>query len=229
MKRYFFVASLISLFAAAPLWSQNLAYPRAPFIIPVPTQTLAFTGGSVWTSQSTGTCIWYFPVLADLPLSALFAPDTPGGAPVIDKEHAYFIWVSDWMIQAPYVYENPGLGEMSQKANSPVSLANVPAGSAAIYYRSDPLARDFSKLTDRSTWGKPIATFRRGAGLFQSPDNFEVSDRFFFSAQLVTSRSVNLPGRIFDFRNVMPYGMNCYEFGQNSSTTETGACTTMTF
>lgn len=210
-----------------PGLSQISSYP---LILPAQSQVfLAFTGGSVWTSLTTGTCIWYFPVLGDLPTSSLFAPDKSGGAPVINKEHAYFIWVSDWQIQDGNVYENPGLGEMSGKANSAVTLANVPAGTATIYYKSDPLARDFSNIADRSTWGKPIATLRRGAGLFQSPDGFEVSDRFFFSAQILTSRTVNLPGRTFDFRNVMPFGMNCYEFGQNYSTTETGSCTTTTY
>ena len=179
---------------------------------------IAFTGGSVWTSDTTGTCIWYFPVLGNTDLSSLFAPDATG-SPVIDKEHAYLIWVSDWSIQA--MFTNSGFG------NSTVTLAVVPAGTATIYYSSNPTSRDWSDITKRSTWGVPVATFARGAGLFHSPDGFQLTDKFFFSAPLVTSRPFVLGGRPFDLRDLMPHGMTCFEYGQQLSTTETGSCLTM--
>ena len=182
---------------------------------------MAFTGGSVWTSSSTGTCLWYFPVLSDLPLSALFAPDNQDN-PVIDKEHAYFLWVSDWSIRA--MATNSGFG------GATMSLAVLPAGTATIYYSSNPTSRDWSdpgNPSARSTWGVPIATFVRGGGLFQSPDGFVTSDKFYFSAALTWARTITLNGRPFNFRDLMPHGMTCFEYGQGYSTTETGSCIAM--
>jgi hypothetical protein len=179
---------------------------------------IAFTGGSVWTSGSTGTCIWYFPVLADLDLKSLFATD-PNGNLVINKEHAYLIWVSDWSIAA--MFGNSGFG------GSSIGLAVVPAGTATIYYTNNPTRRDFSDISKRATWGIPVATFTRGAGLFQSPDNFQLTDKFYFSAPLLAAKDFNLGGRVFNFRILMPHGMTCFEYGQGYSTTETGSCIAM--
>jgi hypothetical protein len=179
---------------------------------------IAFTGGSMWTSATTGTCIWYFPILGNMPLSSLFAPGA-NGSPVIDKEHAYFIWVSDWSIQT--MFSNAGF------KGSNVALAIVPAGTAAIYYSSNPTARDWTDVSKRSTWGIPVAKFVRRAGLFQSPDNFQLTDKFYFSAPLVASRSFTFGSREFDFRDLMPHGITCFEYGQQLSTTETGSCFAM--
>jgi len=172
----------------------------------------------MWTSATTGTCVWYFPILGNMPLSSLFASDA-SGAPAMDKEHAYFIWVSDWSIQA--MFNNPGFG------GSNVALAVVPAGTATIYYSSNPASRDWSDVTKRGTWGIPVAKFVRGAGLFQSPDNFTVSDKFYFSAPLIASRTFTFGSRQFDFRELMPHGITCFEYGQQYSTTETGSCLSM--
>lgn len=176
---------------------------------------IAFTGGSVWTSGTTGTCLWYFPILGNMPVSSLFASDA-SGTPVIDKEHAYLIWVSDWSIEQ--MFGNAGFG------GSNVALAIVPAGTATIYYSSNPTSRDWSNTNNRSTWGTVVAKFSRGAGLFQSPDNFQVSDKFYFSAPLVASRTFYLGNHEFNFRDLIPQGMTCFEYGQSYSTTETGSC-----
>jgi len=210
MKRACILLLLVPMIASIPLLGQKA--PHEGQVIS------AFTGGSVWTSSSGGTCITYFPVLGDLNVAELFAPDATG-APQIDKEHAYFIWVSDWSIS--YMFQNSGFG------GSVISLALVPAGKATIYYTDNPLSRVWSDVTDRSTWGVPVATFIRGGGMFQSPDGFVQTDRFYYSAQLVTSRDVNLHGRRFNFREVVPHGMTCFENGQVGSTTEVGACTAM--
>ena len=208
MKRTLICMLFASMLTAAPLFAQSAPPPGNAQAF------LAFTGGSVWTSQTTGTCIWYFPVLGDLPLTSLFASEN--GSPVIDKDHAYFLWVSDWSIAA--MAENQGFG------GSKMTMAVLPVGKATIYYSENPGNRDWK---DRSTWGVPVATFVRGAGLFQSPDGFELTDRFIFSAQLTASREITLQGRPFNFRSMMPHGMSCFEFGQKSSTTETGACIAM--
>ena len=152
---------------------------------------IGFTGGSTWTSGSTGICIWYFPVLGNLDLKSLFATDASGN-PVIDKEHAYLIWVSDWSIQA-------GAG------NGPFSLAVVPAGTATIYFSNNPTGRDWRDLSKRSSWGIPVATFVRGAGLFHSADSW-ASDKFYFSAPLTGSKSFSVNGKQFNFRNLIPNG-----------------------
>ena len=56
--------------------------------------TMAFTGGSAYTTATGGVCIWYPVLLGDLNLGSLF--ESLSGAPKVDKEHAYLIWVSDF-------------------------------------------------------------------------------------------------------------------------------------
>ena len=209
MKRNLICAVFALMFAATQLGGQAAPPAGASQVF------MAFTGGSVWTSQSSGTCIWYFPVLGDLPLTSLFAPDN-SGAPSIDKEHAYFIWVSDWNIAA--MGQNAGFG------GSMMTMAVLPPGKATIYYRPDPTNRDWTDYGQRNSWGTPVAMFVRGGGLFQSPDGFKQTDRFIFSAQLTSSSEISLQGSPFSFRKMMPHGISCFEFGQNLSTTETGAC-----
>jgi hypothetical protein len=181
---------------------------------------IGFTGGSTWTSASTGICVWYFPVIGDLDLGFLFAPDT-SGAPIIDKQHAYLIWVSDWSIQVGFA--NAGFTNTGIK-NVTLSLAVVPAGEGTIYFSNRPDTRDWSDLTKRSTWGIPVAKFVRGGGLFQSADSW-ASDKFFFSAPLVSSETFSLNGVEFNFRDLIPNGMTCFEYGQAASSSEVGSCT----
>lgn len=180
---------------------------------------IGFTGGSTWTSSSTGICIWYLPVVGDLDLGSLFATDA-SGAPVIDKEHAYLIWVSDWSIEVGFAntgFPNKGI------TNVTLSLAVVPAGGGTVYFSNNPHSRDWSDLTKRSTWGVPVAKFVRGAGLFQSADNW-ASDKFYFSAPLVSSRTFSVNGKRFNFSDLIPNGMTCFEYGQALSTSEAGSC-----
>jgi hypothetical protein len=118
---------------------------------------IGFTGGSVWTSASTGICIWYLPIVGDLELKSLFSGPL-FGTPVVDREHAHLIWVSDFSVQMLPANKDFNL------------LALVPAGTATIYYSDRPELRDWTDLTNRSTWGQPVATFVRKAGLFQSAD-----------------------------------------------------------
>jgi hypothetical protein len=205
-----FLVAIALLILGAPL---NAAPPGGSSQVLV-----AFTGGSMWTSATTGTCVWYFPILGNMPLSSLFASDA-NGAPVIDKEHAYFVWVSDWSIQT--MFNNTGFG------GSNIALAVVPAGTAVIYYTNNPAARDWSDVTRRGTWGTPVAKFVRGAGLFQSPDNFTLTDKFYFSAPLIASKTFNMGSREFNFHDLMPHGITCFEYGQQFSTTETGSCFSM--
>jgi hypothetical protein len=143
-------------------------------------------------------------------LTSLFANGL-SGTPSVDKEHAYLIWVSDWSIEAGFTAGG-------------LSLAVLPAGQATVYYSSNPTSRIWTDLSNRSTWGVPVATFVRGGGLFQSPDNW-ASDKFFFSAQLTSSKSfaINKGGQ-FNFRELVPQGVTCYEFGLAESTAEAGAC-----
>src|SRR3974390_3304429 len=53
----------------------------------VPSQmVIGFTGGSTWTSYTTGTCVWYFPVLGNLDLKSLFMTD-PSVDPTVEKKN----------------------------------------------------------------------------------------------------------------------------------------------
>jgi hypothetical protein len=188
------LGSFASMTAATPAGASQVA--------------LGFTGGSTWTSATTGICIWYFPVVGDLDPTSLFATDSSGN-PVFDRAHSYLLWVSDFSVQPLPV--------------TSFFLALAPAGQGTIYYSSRPTTRDFSDLTKRSTWGIPMATFIREASLVRSGDNL-VSDTFIFSADLVISNTFSLNGVPFDFSSLIPHGMTCFEWGQNGSAFEAGNC-----
>ena len=188
------LGSFASLQAASPAGASQVA--------------IGFTGGSTWTSASTGICIWYFPVVGDLDLTTLFVPDSSGN-PVVDRAYPYLLWVSDFSVQP--------------LPASSYFLALAPAGEGTIYYTNRPDLRNFSDLTKRSTWGIPVATFIREASILRSGDNL-TSDTFIFSADLVISNTFSLNGIPFDFSSLMPHGMTCFEWWQNSSAFEAGTC-----
>jgi len=150
MKRNLICMLVASMFAA-PLFAQS-APPAGDS-----QAFLAFTGGSVWNDTLTGgTCIWYFPVLGNLPLTSLFASEK--GSPVVDLNHADFVWVSGWSIQ--WEAENPGFG------NSKVTLAGIPAATATIYYRQDPMSLPFDSrfpMVGPGSCRRPELIVRRGA------------------------------------------------------------------
>ena len=172
---------------------------------------LAFSGGGVFTSDTTGICMWYPVLLGDLDLKSLFAGPL-FGAPVVDKEHAYFIWVSDFsMVVLP--------PNKDFKAFN--FLALVPAGTATIYYNDRPDLRDWRDWTNRSTWGEPVATFFRQAGLFHSADD-GMTGPMTSTAELVSSTTFKLNGKPFDFKDLMPHGMTCFEIGVGEA--EAGTC-----
>jgi hypothetical protein len=170
---------------------------------------LGFTGGATWTSAYTGICVWYLPLLGDEDLGSLF--EAPSGTPILDREHAYFVWVSDFSVVA-------------LTAPAPFSLVLVPTGTATIYYNSNPTTRVFSNLKQRSSWGTPVATFTRKASLLRSPDGF-ASDTFIFSNELVSSVQFSMAnGKKMDFKKLVPNGMTCFEYGHIGSSWESGVC-----
>ena len=207
MKQKRFVQLLaLSLVASLPAWAQYRYIAGEP--AGASEVAVGFTGGSAWTSTTTGICIWYFPVIGDLGLTQLFATDS-SGAPVVDRAHSYLIWVSDFKVQV--------------LPTSLGFLALAPAGQGTIYFSSKPATRDFSDLTKRSTWGTPVATFTREASLVRSSDNL-ATDTFIFSADLVLSETFSLNGVSFNFSSLVPHGMTCFEWGQNGSSWEAGNC-----
>lgn len=174
---------------------------------------LAFTGGSVYTSDTAGVCVWYPVLVGDLPLQLLFAAPLLG-APVVDRAHAYFIWVSDFTWK-----ELP-----SNKTFN--SLQLIPEGEGTIYFTTRPDLRDWSDLTKRETWGEPVAKFIRKAGLFQSTDG-GMTGSMTSTAQLVSSHTFAIFGKSFNFADLMPHGMTCFEtgVGDENSEAEAGTCT----
>jgi len=57
----------------------------------------------------------------------------------------------------------------------------------------------------------------------QSGDGL-ATDSFIFTAELTSSRTFVLNGRAFNFRELIPNGMTCYETGRNGSSSEVGTC-----
>jgi hypothetical protein len=184
---------------------------------------IGFNGGSTWTSitpttmgVSTGICVWYFPVVGDLNLGSLFETDQYG-TPLVNREHSYLIWVSDFGAEAlpPTTFDD-----------NPLFLFLAPAGRATIYFKSDPEHRDWSDLTNRSTWGTPVAVFMREASVVRSNDGL-TTDTFIFSAKLVSSMTFRLNGRQFNLKDLIPNGMTCFETGYQGSSWESGSCVAM--
>ncbi len=167
----------------------------------------AFSGGSTWTSASGGICKWYLPLVRgqNLPIDAT--------KPI--SANAYFVWVSEFSIAAV-----PANG---------FALVLAPAGTANIYFNANPTGDYWNHP---SAYGPPVATFIREASMLYSGDGLW-SDTFTFSADLVSSKTFMLNGRPFNFRNVIPNGMTCFESGLAAkaadgspipSTYEAGTC-----
>ncbi|MGB9454700.1 MAG: hypothetical protein WCB12_01565 [Bryobacteraceae bacterium] len=179
---------------------------------------MAFSGGSVYTSNGN-ICLFYPVLLGNLNLESLFVSSS--GTPEVDKEHAYLIWVSDYsMVPVTPFQLKPAISGL-------IGMALVPTGTATIYFRPDPENRKWNNLTDRSTWGEPVATFVREAGLFQSIDG-GTSGTVVLSSELVSSRPFKVNGKTFNFQDLMPQGMTCIEAGLVKGNTggddEAGTC-----
>lgn len=145
-----------------------------------------------------GLCLIYYTLVGDLDLSSLFAEGPFGfGTPVVDRAHAHFIWASDYSAQ--YLTQNEVFTSFL-----------ITEGTGTIYYSSTPEQRRFDLPTDRSSWGEPVATFVRKAGMFQSTDG-GTSGPLVSTAVLVSSTPFQLNGKTFDFKNLIPYGMTCSE------------------
>ena len=165
---------------------------------------MAFSGGSAYTSDTTGICMWYPLLLGDFNMEFLF--EFKDGAPAMDKEHAYLIWVSDFTALPMKSFSLP------PSSNGLFTVQLVPTGSGTIYFSDVPRLRNWKDLTNRTTWGTPVATFTRLAGMFQSTDG-GMSGGMTSSAVLLSSKPFKLNGVTFDFKDLMPHGMTCFETG----------------
>jgi hypothetical protein len=173
---------------------------------------VAYTNGGASTGD---ICIWYPVFVGDLNLGSLF--ESGQGAPAVQKEHAYLIWVSDYTgVALPFSAE--------------FTLFLIPTGTATIYFTQYPGNRVWRDLehNDRSTWGEPVAKFVRKAGIFQSLDGGN-SGTLISTAELVSSKPFKLNGKTFDFKNLIPHGMTCSETAigvppNGVNTEETGTC-----
>jgi hypothetical protein len=191
---------------------------------------ISFAGGSVWNADySGGTCVWYLPIVADLDLGSLFSdPKNPS------KETAYLVWVSEFTVQmlpaAPPFLQAP----TSASAAPTYAYVLANAGTGTIYYMADPSKRAWPKpagtnpLTPADlksvNWGVPVATFTRNASIVRSADGL-ASDNFVFTADLLYSQAFVLPnGKLFNFSDLIPHGMTCFEYGQQASSWESGTC-----
>jgi hypothetical protein len=163
---------------------------------------LSFTNGGASTDS---VCIFFPLLLGDLKLGSLFAPSD---APVVDKEHAHLIWVSDYT------------GE-PVPSGSAFTLFLIPTGTGTMYFKERPEERIWTNYADRSSWGEPVARFVRKAGIFQSLDG-GTSGTMIGTSELVSSKPFKLNGKMFNFKDLIPHGMTCYETG--SGTEENGAC-----
>src|ERR1039457_1949791 len=95
-----------------------------------------------------------------------------------------------------------------------------------IYLTIRPDLRDWSDWTKRDTWGEPVAKFVRKAGLFQSADG-GMTGGMTNTAQLVSSHTFAIFGKSFNFADLIPHGMTCFEtgVGDENGEAEAGTCT----
>jgi hypothetical protein len=140
-----------------------------------------------------GLCLVYYTAVGDLDLKSLFTLDA-NHQPVVDRAHARFIWVSDYKAQI-----------LTQ--NQEFTLMSILEGTATIYYTDRPELRDW---TNRGSWGEPVATFVRKAGMFQSRDG-GVSGTFMNTAELKSSKPFKVNGKTFHFKDLAPQGITCFE------------------
>ena len=182
---------------------------------------IGFSGGSTWLPDfSGGTCMWHLPLVAGHTVfnaAGTYSPALyylPGPTNPPGMQNAYLLWVSDF--QAQY---------MDDPTKNKFIRVQAPAGTATIYFSATPLSRDLKDPihNDRSTWGTPVATFTRTAGMLYTTDGF-ASDSFIFTATLTSSTTFTLNGKPFNFKKLIPNGMTCYETGLNGSSTEIGNC-----
>ncbi len=209
MKRIGFVLFVVlALCAALPAWGSDPAGASEVAI--------AVRGGSAWSSGTEGTCIWYLPLVGKLDWRSLFSV-APTGDPSVDRQHAYLVWVSDFSVEV--LEAPPSLGGIGS-----IFVAFAPAGEATIYYSETPESRDFSDPNHPKNLGEPVATFVRKASLLRSNDSL-VTDTFIFSAELISSSTFSLNGKHFNFADLIPHGMTCFEYGEHGSSVEFATCT----
>jgi hypothetical protein len=201
------VLSLVPLNAADPTAVGQLA--------------IGLVGGSTWNETFTaGTCWGYLPLVGRLGMAqsttpGLYSPSLFSNPSNPSSQTAYLFWVSD--------FETLALPTPDGQA---FTIVLVPSGTATIYYTKTPAQRNLTNVRDvttRRTWGDPVATFTRHATLLHTSDNFQ-SDNMTFWAELVSSKSFTLNDNPFDFRDLIPYGMTCFESGRNASTSEATTC-----
>jgi len=113
-------------------------------------------------------------------------------------------WVSDFSALPMNSFSLP------PSSNGLFTVQLVPTGSGTIYFSDVPRLRNWKDLTNRTTWGTPVATFTRLAGMFQSTDG-GMSGGMTNSAVLLSSKPFKLNGVMFDFKDLMPHGMTCFE------------------
>jgi hypothetical protein len=192
---------------AAPTGAGQVAADGAGEVV------VAYTNGGASTGD---ICIWYPVLVGDLDLGSLF--ESVKGAPAVQKEDAYLIWVSDYTgVPLP--------------SNLAFTLFLIPTGTATIYFTQYPGNRSWGgdlEKNDRSTWGEPVAKFVRKAGIFQSLDGGN-SGTLISTAELVSSKPFKLNGKTFDFKDLIPHGMTCSETAIGlppigANTEETGTC-----
>jgi len=179
---------------------------------------IGFTGGSTITGSSstgiTGICEWYLPLVGDLGVTttstgaAALSPALFSDPANPSTDTAHLVWVSPFSAAFLPV---PG---------SPQTVLLAPAGAATIYYSDKP---SHAFWTDPAHNGVVVATFIRHAGLLQSGDGL-ATDSFIFTAELTSSRTFVLNGRAFNFRDLIPNGMTCFETGRIGSSSEVGTC-----
>jgi hypothetical protein len=191
---------------------------------------MAFSGGTVYPAgagsinpSGNNVCLFYPVLLGDLNLASLFA--APLGTPKVDKEDAYLIWVSDYTMAYVPPFKLGGVGGAIPGSVYPFL---VPTGTATIYFHPNPGNRVWSDVTSRATWGEPVATFVREAGLFQSIDGGN-SGTIVLSSRLVSSKPFKVNGKTINFQDLMPHGMTCVEAGLVGTTghggdDEVGTC-----
>jgi hypothetical protein len=107
------------------------------------------------------------------------------------------------------------------------TLQLIPTGSATIYFTDTPRLRNWKDLKNRTSWGTPVATFTRQAGIFQSTDG-GMSGTMTSSSVLLSSKPFKLNGVTFDFKDLIPHGMTCFETGAGATDEggddEAGSC-----
>ena len=191
---------------------------------------ISFAGGSVWNADfSGGTCVWYFPVVGNLDFESLFS----------DPKNASQRDFVPCLGERVYGADDDGRSAVPARARFAQPGAALRAGVCSLRNGDDLpavgslpacLAKSYGVQSAYTGKFKEHELGHSSGDVHQERVSGPQRGRFGVGHFRLHGRPVAfanfaLPnGRLFDFGDLMKYGMTCFEHGQQGSSWESGTC-----